>query len=130
MTTIDDLLARADQTIPGLDFNRAMYETRAAMDRAVGYEVVVGERGLDELLAKELPKMTEHFSAKRLPMLGGPTAILTFWRSDIAYVFTADHFFAALMALLGIDAGALRARIVEGRAQAGFERDPWRSRLN
>lgn len=124
--SFDRLLARADQTVEGPDLNRVLYETKQEVGpAATGYEVVVDDRSFEEFLRVNLPLLTEHLLAKRMPMLGGPTLLVTIWRNDRAHIFGGDHFFEALLEVLDLTEEALRAKIRQARAALGLEPDPW-----
>jgi hypothetical protein len=124
--TLDELLERAGKTVAGRDINETLHEIWEALDgAAVGYEMILDGRTFDDLLQRELPKLTEHFLAKRVPMLGAPFVILTLWHRDRAPIFSGDAFFDALALGLGITHDELRSRISRWRGDAGLPPDPW-----
>jgi hypothetical protein len=123
---LEELLARAGRIVPGHEINAVLYDMREHFGgHAFGYEMVLDGRTFDDLLHVELPKLTEHLFAKRVPMLGAPNVILTLWHGAQAHLFAADAFFDELAKGLSVDAGELRGRISRWRSDAGFSPDPW-----
>ncbi len=123
--TLDDLLGGAGKIVPGIEINAVLYGIREQLDSSIGYEMVLDGRTLEDLLYLELPKLTEHLFAKRLPMLGAPQLILTLWRDGRAHIFAGDAFFDALARGLALTHDALRDAIAGWRSDAGFLPDPW-----
>jgi hypothetical protein len=125
--TLEELLGQAGRIVPGAEINAVLYEIRESFSGdAFGYEMVLDGRTIDDLLQVELPKLTEHLFAKRVPMLGAPNVIVTCWRDQKAHVFAGDTFFDAIAIALGLTHEELRSRLSEWRGAAGFPPDPWR----
>ena len=123
---LEELLAQAGKTVPGVEINAVLFAMREQFSgQAFSYEMVLDGRTLDDLLHKELPKLTEHLFAKRVPMLGAPNVIITCWRDERAHLFAADAFFDAIALGLGVTHQELRTRISEWRGEAGLPPDPW-----
>ena len=124
--SFERLLKCADQIVAGLELNRVLFETREEMAvPTVGYEVVLDGMEFEDFFHVVLPKMTEHYLAKRLPMLGAPNVVLTLWRDDKAHLFSSESLVRVVCAELEIDETELKRRIVAWRTDAGFEPDPW-----
>ena len=123
--TLEELLGQAGIIVPGVEINATLHGIREQIVGSVGYEMVLDDRTFDDLLHVELPKLTEHLFAKRVPMLGAPFVILTCWRDARAHIFSGDAFFDALASGLAISHDELRTRISEWRGEAGLPPDPW-----
>jgi hypothetical protein len=123
--TLEELLVQAGLIVPGAEINATLHGIREQMVGCVGYEMVLDDRTLEDLLHVELPKLTEHLFAKRVPMLGAPFVILTCWRGEQAHIFSGDAFFDALASGLAISHDELRSRISAWRGEAGLPPDPW-----
>jgi hypothetical protein len=125
MDSFDKLLARASSEIPGLEANRALWEAREELEaqytNVVCYEMVIGENDAwSEFLARTIPRVTEHFSAKGLPMLGAPSALLSVWRGDKLYLFRSKDFFDVIRELEELDERSLWKQISEWREAIGL----------
>lgn len=122
----DELLARADQTVEGPELNRALFEAKQEIGAgAAGYEIVVDDRSFEDFLRVDLPRLTEHLLAKRLPMLGAPTLLVTIWRNGLAHIIRSDRLFEVLRNVLDLSKEHLRSRIRAARVEIGLEADPW-----
>jgi hypothetical protein len=126
LVDLNDLLGHAGKIVAGIELNSTLDEVRNAFQgSAICYEMVLDKRTFDDLLHVELPKLTEHLFAKRVPMLGAPHVVLTLWHHDKAHIFAADAFFDQLALGLAISQQELRARISRWRGEAGLPPDPW-----
>ena len=125
MEPIDQLLKHAANEVDGQEATRALWDTRLELEQSysnvVGYEIVLKENeSWAEFLAFTIPRVTEHFSAKGLPLRGTASAILAVWRGRKMYMFDGPHFFEAIREIEGLDDGAFWIRIGEWRQDAGL----------
>src|SRR5262245_19288586 len=116
MDSFERLLARASSEIDGHDANRALWDARAELEtrftNVVCYEMVVGENDAwSEFLARTIPRVTEHLTAKGLPMLGAPSALLSIWRGRKMFMFESRNFFDAVREIEALDEGSFWKQI-------------------
>lgn len=129
MTTLDALLSRATASFEGPEANQFLWDARAELEAEYGsavlYELVLDEATtLGSMLDAQLPRLTEHLRAKGLPMLGGPSLLVSLWRGSQAFVFRGGALFAAVAELEAITADALRTRLGAERVKLGIDEPP------
>src|SRR5687767_2617465 len=125
MDPFEKLLEHATSAVPGLEANRALWDARAELEtqytNVVCYEMVVNENAAwSDFLATAIPRVTEHFDAKGLPMLGGPNAILSVWRGAKLYLFDSRKFFDAVREIEQLDENSFWLQIAEWRKARGL----------
>jgi hypothetical protein len=125
MDPFERLLARASSEVTGHDANRALWDARAELEtrysNVVCYEMVAAEKDTwSDFLARTIPRLTEHLSAKGLPMLGGPNAILSVWRGDKLFIFDSASFFGAVREIQGLDESGFWKQIAQWRSAIGL----------
>jgi hypothetical protein len=125
MDPFQRLLARARSSVEGLEANRALWDARAELEtqysNVVCYEIVAAENvAWSDFIAAMIPRVTEHLSAKGLPMLGGPNAIIAVWRGEKLFLFDSDEFFGALREIEEADESAFWLKIGEWRKAANL----------
>jgi hypothetical protein len=119
------LLEHATSAVPGLEANRALWDARAELEtrftNVVCYEMVVNENAAwSDFLATAIPRVTEHFNAKGLPMLGGPNAILAVWRDSKLFLFDSREFFDTIREIEELDENKFWLQIAEWRKALGL----------
>lgn len=125
MDPFSKLLERASSEIPGHEANRALWDARAELEtqfnNVVCYEMVVNENDVwSDFLARTIPRLTEHLSAKGLPMLGGPSALLSVWRGESMFMFSSRQFFDVVRELEQLDEPAFWRQIGAWRSAIGL----------
>lgn len=138
MDRFDELLGHAFSKVAGGDANQTLWDVRAELERehanVVCYELVLGrEARWEELLDVHLPRLTEHFLAKGLPLLGGASAIVALWRAPAAtadgtpsgdlelHLFRSPQLFSAIARMDGLTEVELGERLDRGRAALGLD---------
>ncbi|MCK6549215.1 hypothetical protein L6R52_25455 [Myxococcota bacterium] len=129
MADLDALLTRATSSFAGAEANQFLWEVRAELEeahgRAVLYELVLDDAAtLATMLETQLPRLTEHLRAKGLPMLGGPSLLVSLWRGPRAFVFRGDSLFTTVAELAGLTRDELRARLDRERLRLGIDEAP------
>jgi hypothetical protein len=119
------LLSHAESSHDGHEANRVLWEAREALEaqntNVVSYEMIAPEQiAWSDFLKTVIPKLTEHFTAKGLPMRGGSGAVLSVWRGGRIYLFTSSQFFSAISEIEELDEKTLWQKINEWRKTAGL----------
>jgi hypothetical protein len=127
MDPFDRLLGRAQSKVPGLEANATLWNVRREIEAehsaAILYEMVLSsESTWESFLRIQLARLTEHFSAKGLPMLGGPNVRLSVWRGPEMFLFSCEEFFGAICEIESLDSRQLKERIGDWRVSIGLER--------
>ena len=102
------LLRDAHEVISGLDANRRMYELRGELverfGRAVMYEVVLPAPEAGQwasFVARELPKLAEHLTAKKETVPGSASVAIFVWSGQEAHHFDAPTFWQSIADIEG-----------------------------
>lgn len=125
MQPFEALLERASDRVEGTGANQALWNIRAQLQaeyaNVVCYEMVVDERSTwDGFLHLQIPRLTEHLSAKGLPMLGGPSVLLSVWSGPSLFLFDCESFFRAIREIEQVSPAELDRRIAAWRAELGL----------
>jgi hypothetical protein len=127
MEAFDRFLSHARSEVAGADANVTLWNLRKSLEAehasAVLYEIVLTESSTWEgFLHQQVPRLTEHLTAKGLPMLGGPNVCISVWRGSSMFVFSCGSFFDAICEIEELDSTSLREHIGDWRVAIGLER--------
>lgn len=91
----------------------------------VCYEIVLGASATwDGFLREQIPRLTEHLASKGLPILGGPSVVVSIWRGDQMFMFTSPRLFEIISDIESMSRDELLRRIEDWRVGIGLPSVP------